>query len=191
MAQLADLLTESDVGIELTRDEFLESEHDPRWRFERVEGRLSVMPPPEFEHHLVTMKLRNSLGNYMTSRPDLVEYVFQESHTVIDDDTDRIPDIAVYLVSGRQQPAFPHRVPDIIFEIVSPGWSAMKRDYEEKRDEYERIGVCEYVIVDRFAHQLTVYTRQDGQFSESVLSLRDAYESHLLPGLTIPLKGLV
>lgn len=191
MNQIQSLLTQSDDGVELTREEFLEGEFDPQWRYERVEGRLVVMPPPEFEHHVTAMSFRNHLGAYMLSHPHLVEFVFQESHTVIDDGTDRIPDIAVYLKSNQELPEFPFRVPDLIFEVVSPGWASMKRDYEEKRDEYERLGVHEYVIVDRFAHRLTVLRLTNSQFAESWLSSKETYSSPLLPGLSIPLNGLL
>ena len=109
----------------------------------------------------------------------------------LDDDTDRIPDIAVYLKSNRDLPEFPYRVPDLIVEVVSPGWAAMKRDYEEKRDEYERLGVREYVIVDRFDHRLTILTLTDGQFAQSWLGSKDNYTSPLLPGLSIPLAGVL
>ena len=191
MSTTQQLLTQSDAGMELTREEFLEGEFDSAWRYERAEGRLAVMPPPDFDHHVVAMSFRNHLGAYMLAHTDEVEFVFQESHTVVDGDTDRIPDIAVYLKSSRELPEFPFRVPDLVFEVVSPGWANMRRDYEEKREEYERLGVREYVIVDRFAHRLTVLTLTDGQFAESWLGPKDSFTSPLLPGLSIPLAGIL
>ena len=191
MIQTQLLLTLSDAGIELTREEFLEGEFDPQWRYERAQGRLVVMPPPEFGHHVVAMTFRDHLGAYRLAHLDSVEFVFQESHTVVDDDTDRIPDIAVYLKSKDELPEFPFRVPDLVFEVVSAGWASMKRDYEAKRDEYERLGVREYVIVDRFDHRLTVLTLKDGHYSEAWLGSKDVYTSPLLPGLSIPLAGVI
>ena len=191
MIQTQLLLTQSAAGIELTREEFLEGEFDPQWRYERAQGRLVVMPPPEFGHHIAAMSFRNHLGAYMLAHSDSVEFVFQESHTVVDDDTDRIPDIAVYLKSEDEVPEFPFRVPDLVFEVVSAGWASMKRDYEEKRDEYERLGVREYVIVDRFDHRLTVLTLNDGHYSEAWLGSKDVYTSPLLPGLSITLAGVI
>lgn len=191
MIQTQLLLTKTHAGTELTRDEFLEAEFDPQWRYERTHGRLVVMPPPEFGHHVTAMTFRDHLGAYRLAHLDSVEFVFQESHTVVDDDTDRIPDIAVYLKSQHEVPEFPFRVPDLVFEVVSAGWASMKRDYEEKRDEYERLGVREYVIVDRFDHRLTVLTLSNGHYVESWLGPKDAYTSPLLPGLSIPLTGVI
>lgn len=149
------------------------------------------MASPEFGHHVAAMGFRDHLGAYRLAHTDLVEFVFQESHAVVDDNTDRLPDIAVYLKSSRELPEFPFRAPDLIFEVVSPGWTNMKRDYEEKREEYEQLGVREYVIVDRFAHRLTVLTLTDGQYAESWLGPKDNYTSPLLPSLSIPLTDIL
>ena len=149
MSQTQLLLTQSDAGVELTREEFLESEFDAQWRYERAEVRLVVMPPPEFGHHVVAMSFRNHLGAYMLAHHDLVEFVFQESHTVIDDDTDRIPDIAVYLKSNRDLPEFPYRVPDLIVEVVSP--------YAPARFRRNNVGRVEYV---RLQQQLLSFAQQ-------------------------------
>ncbi|MFM9961170.1 MAG: Uma2 family endonuclease [Planctomycetaceae bacterium] len=67
----------------------------------------------------------------------------------------------------------------------------MKRDYEEKREEYERLGVREYVIVDRFDHRLMILTLINGHFAESWLGPKETYMSPLLPGLSIPLAGIL
>jgi len=45
MTETTLLLTDTDAGLELTRDEFGEADFDSRFRFERVEGRLIVMAP--------------------------------------------------------------------------------------------------------------------------------------------------
>ena len=85
----------------------------------------------------------------------------------------------------------PNRVPDLVFEIVSQGRKNRIRDYEEKRDEYERVGVKEYVIVDRFEHRLSVLRLTGGAFVESILEPDDTYSTPLLPGLEISLTGIL
>jgi Uma2 family endonuclease len=115
-----------------------------------------------------------------------VELLVPEAWLVVDDDAERIVDIAAYLCSGSAA-EIPYRVPDLIFEIVSPSPADRRRDYEEKRAEFERIGVKEYVIVDRFRHRLTVLRLADGSYQETVLSPSDTYTTPLLPGLEIPL----
>ncbi len=82
-------------------------------------------------------------------------------------------------------------MPELIFEIVSPGPADHRRDYEEKRAEYLRIGVEEYVIVDRFAQRVLVLQLREGNYLETELGPNDAYTTALLPGLEIPLMKIL
>ncbi|MBW3538856.1 MAG: Uma2 family endonuclease [Planctomycetes bacterium] len=184
-------LSETDDGLELSREEFAEADHDERLRFERVNGRLRVMVPPGFDHHRSVKPFRNHLGAYELEHPEIVEDVFQEGWQVTDDETDRIPGIQVYLCANEDPRRFPERVADMIFESVSEDPRDRRRDYGDKRDEYERIGVREYVIIDRFERRLTVLRLSDGRYVETVLGPDDVYTSPLLPGLAIPLHGIL
>ena len=184
-------LSAADAGLELTREEFAEAEFDTRYCYERHEGRLVVMPPPAHGHHVTVEPFRNHLGAYALAHPEIIEHVFQEAWTSIDEDTDRLPDIAVYLRSQNEPSKLPDRIPELIFEIVSPGRANRRRDYDEKRDEYERIGVSEYVIVDCFDHEVTVLRLVDGHYHEELLKPRDTYRTTLLPGLEIPLQVII
>ncbi len=177
----------ADADIELTHEEFADAEFDSRYRYERFKGRLIVTPRHGFEYHLTIEPFRNYLGAYELAHPEIIEHVFQEAWTSIDEDTDRLPDIAVYLRSQNEPSKLPDRVPELIFEIVSPGRANCRRDYDEKRDEYERVGVLEYVIVDRFNHEVTVLQLVDDHYHEETLKPRDTYRTPLLPGLEIPL----
>ena len=79
----------------------------------------------------------------------------------------------------------------MIVEVVSQGPEDRKRDYEDKRADYQRIGVQEYVIVDRFEQRVTVLQLIEGEYAEAVLGPDDKYTSSLLPGLEIPLQGII
>lgn len=184
-------LTAADAGMELTCEEYAEAEWSEGNRFERCNGKLVVMPPAGSEHRTTSEPLRDHLVVYKVSHRDLVEHVFEESWMAVDDDTDRIPDIAVYLRTKHEGQPIPDRVPELVFEIVSPGRTNRRRDYDEKRDEYERIGVLEYVIVDRFDHEVTVLRLVDGRYAEQILKPSDTYRTPLLPGLEIPLQAII
>lgn len=183
------LLTPADEGMELSREEYAEADVKGPWKYERVRGRLIVMAPAGHDHHLTAEPFRDYLVVYKVQHPDVVEHVFEESWTTIDDDTDRHPDIAVYLQtsSGR----IPDRVPDLIFEIVSEDRRDRERDYDEKRGEYESIGVREYVIVDRFEQRVTVLLLEEGGYVETVLDTGKVYSTPLLPGLEVPLSEVL
>ena len=184
-------LTAADEGLELTREEYAEAEWAAGVHFERANGRLVLMPPAGYDHRVTSEPIRDHLVVYKVTHRDLVEHVFEESWTAIDEDTDRIPDIAVYLRTRFEGQPIPDRVPELIFEIVSPGRTNRRRDYDEKRDEYERLGVLEYVIVDRFDHEVTVLRLVDGKYQEQLLKPADIYCSPLLPGLEIALQSII
>jgi Uma2 family endonuclease len=156
----------ADAGLELTREEFAEAEFTQGHRYERFEGKLVAMPPPGEPHHFTVEPFRTLLGTYSLARPDVVEHVLQDSWIQVNGATDRIPDIAVYLRSTKEPPPLAERVPELIFEIVSPGWENRCRDYQEKRAEYERLGVLEYVIVDRHDQRVTVLRLVERKYQE-------------------------
>lgn len=181
----------AESGLHLTREEFAEAEFTQGYRYERFEGKLVAMPPPGESHHFTVEPFRTHLGVYQLTHPNIVEHVLQDSWMQINGDTDRIPDIAVYLRSSKAPSPLAERVPELVFEVVSPGWENRRRDYQEKRAEYERLGVQEYVIVDRHDQRVTVLRLCDGKYQEQLLKPADTYRSPLLPGLEIPLQPII
>jgi Uma2 family endonuclease len=189
MSKPALSISHTDDGMELSREEFAEADFERPWRYERAKGRLVVMVPPGHDHHVTAEPIRDQLVAYKLAHPERVQHVFQESWAAVEEDTDRFPDIAVYLTSSAGR--IPDRVPELIFEVVSKSARDRRRDYVEKREEFERIGVQEYVIVDRFDHKLTVLQLRDGKYVASALGPADTYATPLLPGLAIPLSNVI
>jgi Uma2 family endonuclease len=180
-----------DAGRPTSSDEFAVARFLEPWKYERVAGRLVVMSPDSEAHDQCSEPLRDRLGAYRLARPDVVQYVVSEAWVRIDEGTDRIGDIGVYLASSRASLARPDRVPEIMFEIVSFGDRSRVRDYVEKRDQYRGLGVLEDVVVDRYNATFTVFSLTDEGYAERVLSRNESYESPFLPGLTIPLSELL
>ena len=181
----------ADHGANISRDEFAEAQYDEPWRYERVNGRLVVMTPAGHDHQKPNNRIRDYLGAYALRHPELIEYVFSEAWVSTDDGTDRIADIGVFLTATKNKGTGPGRAPDLVFEIVSGGGEDRQRDYVEKRAEYQKAGVKEYVIIDRFEERVTILRRARGRFVESHLGPGDTYTSPLLPGLKIPLRGII
>ena len=181
----------ADHGRKLSREEFAEAQYDEPWRYERVNGKLVVMAPAGPDHQRPNNRIRDFLGAYSLAHPEIVEYVFSEAWIYTSKEIDRIADIGVFLLASQEKGTGPGRAPDLVYETVSGGGEDRKRDYVDKRAEYLRIGVQEYVIIDRFEHRLTVLRRRRGRFTESELGRGDVYTSPLLPGLKIPLKGII
>jgi Uma2 family endonuclease len=181
----------ADHGANISRDEFAEAQYDEPWRYERVNGKLVVMTPAGHDHQKPTNRIRDYLGAYALRHPDVIEYVFSEAWVSTDDGTDRIADIGIFLTASRNKGTGTGRAPDLIFETVSGGGEDRQRDYVDKRAEYQKAGVKEYVIVDRFEERVTVLRRSRGRFVASELGPGDTYTSPLLPGLKIPLRGII
>jgi Uma2 family endonuclease len=185
------LLGPDDHGRALTAREFAEAEYVEPWKYERDAGRLIVMPPDGPGHDQCSEPIRDYLGAYRLAHPEVVEEVVSEAWVRVLDGTDRIGDIGVFLVGPRSTEPRPDRVPELMFEVVSTDRESRERDYVKKRKEYRERGVLEYVIVDRMRHRATVYAAGAHGFRKTVLRTADVYVSPLLPGLAIPLAGIL
>ena len=184
-------LGQLDDGRPTTTEEFANASYDEGWIYERVNGRLVVMAPDGGGHVLQSEPWRDHLGAYCLARPEIVQAVVSQAWVHVDDDNTRIADIAVYLGGPREALNIPDQVPDLVFEFVSPSKKDRLRDYVEKRADYQKIGVREYVIVDRFDKQVTVLTLGEAGYQERILSPADTYRSPLLPGLEVRLAEVL
>lgn len=181
------VLGPGDAGRPVSAGEFASAEFVEPYLYEREAGRLVVMSPEGQRHADDSRPWRHALNRYWIEHPDIVEDVLQQAWTSVDGGTDRMADIGVYLVPRGPVRPIPERVPELIFEILSPGREAHRRDYVAKRADYYRLGVLEYVVVDRFARAVTVFTRGARGYRRRVLNSAEAYESPLLPGLRVEL----
>ncbi|HEY3965223.1 MAG TPA: Uma2 family endonuclease [Planctomycetaceae bacterium] len=180
-----------DHGVPISSEEFAAARFEEPWRYELVKGKLFVMAPSGHDHVRTGEPIRDALVVYKLAHPDRVARVVSEAWISVDEKHQRIADLAVYLKGQRSNLEIPELIPELVFETVSGGGEDRKRDYVDKRAEYLRIGVKEYVIVDRFQGRVTVLRRARGRFSETELGPRDTYTTPLLPGLKIPLNGII
>jgi Uma2 family endonuclease len=183
-------LGKHDEGRPVTSEEFADADYDEPWKYERENGKLIVMAPSGEEHIDASEPWRDELVLYKRDHPGVVQKVVSEAWIRVDDGTDRIGDIGVYLVPDSVVAKIPDRVPDLMFEVVSPDKASRDRDYVRKRAEYHRLGVKEYVIIDRFLRTVTVLTFATDDYDQRVLSADQIYESPLLPGLVIRLSDV-
>ena len=181
----------ADHGRAVSAEEFADADFQEPWRYEREAGRLLVMAPDGIEHDATSEPLRDHLGAYRLPRPDVVQMVRSESWLRVPGGPDRIGDIAVHLHRDPGEPVTVERVPEMMYEIVSGDPRDRTRDYAEKRAEYHRLGVREYVIGDRFRGLVTVLRDTAEAYQEHTLAAADAYTSPLLPGLVIPLAEVL
>ena len=180
-------LGRADHGRPVSHAEFASASYDEPWKYERVDGRLSVLSPDGKNHVRTTVPWSIRLGAYMLAHLDYVQAVVSNAWVLVDGENERIADLAVYLNGRLDDIDIPHQAPDLLFEFVSPSSTDRRRDYVEKRTHYERAGVREYVIVDRFDRKVTVLTLGPGGYAERVIPADGTYDFPLLPGFALPL----
>ncbi len=177
-----------DDGRIVSSADFAAATYAPPWIYERVAGRLVVMSPEGKDHVRSSTPWLNRLVPYAVAHPDRVQAVVPSPWVRIDADTERIGDIGVYLGGLLDDLNLPDQVPDLIFEFVSPSKEDRRRDYIHKRADYLKVGIREYVIVDRFDRKVTVLTRDGDRYAERVIPSTGTYDSPLLPGFVLPLS---
>ena len=184
-------LGRADHGRPTTEDEFASAHYEEPWKYELVEGRLVVLPPNGKGHVSVCCPWRDLLAVYAINHSVLVQAVVSQAWVRIDARNARIADIGVYLGGHINDLDLPRQVPELIFEFVSPSKKDSRRFSVEKRADYEKIGVREYVIIDRFARTVTVLTLVDNAYQERVLTSADTYATPLLPGFEVNLAEIL
>jgi Uma2 family endonuclease len=184
----------ADHGRSVDLDEFTEAERQDERVYELSRGIVTVVEIPKKRHMLQVASVRDQLQLYKSMNPGRIEVIASGNEcklTIPALGSERHPDLAIYLTPppDEEDGDFWLRwVPEIVIEVVSP--SSRKRDYEEKPDEYLRIGVKEYWIVDADILALTVMRRSRARWAETKVAPPEIYRSRLLPGLAFSIESV-
>ena len=87
-----------DAGRALSAEEFADAVYKEPWRYERERGRLVVMAPDGGDHVETASPWLRKLYAFWDNHPEVVDLVVGNAWIRVDDGTDRIGDIGVYLV---------------------------------------------------------------------------------------------
>jgi Uma2 family endonuclease len=180
------------AGIFLTPEEFdAIEEADRDYRYELINGRLIVTPPPLEAERGPNEELGYRLLIYRDSHPQgsALDATLPEQ-IVVTSSNRRRADRVIWAGLGHQ-PDPQADLPTIIVEWVSESKRDWQRDYQEKRQEYREIGIREYWIFDRFRRTLTVFRGTPEGPAETVVKEGETYRTPLLPGFEVPLDQLL
>jgi Uma2 family endonuclease len=180
------------AGILLSPDEFdAVEECDELYNYELVHGVLVVAPPPAIGERGPNDRLGYLLRYYQEHHPQgaALDLTVPE-HLIRTPDSRRRADRVIWTGRGRL-PNTRQDQPNIAIEFVSASKRDFQRDYIDKRDEYLRVGVQEYWIIDRFRRRMTVIRGGATPVTEMVITERDTYTTLLLPGFELPLAQLL
>lgn len=180
------------AGISLTPEEFdAIDEADREYRYELIDGRLIVTPPPLEAERDPNEELGHLLRTYRETHPQgaALDKTLHEQ-TVVTRTNRRRADRVIWAGLGRQ--VVPQiDLPSIVAEWVSESKRDWQRDYVEKAEEYRELGIPEYWIFDRFRRTLTVYRGSREAPEEVVVREGEIYSTPLLPGFELPLAPLL
>ena len=186
-------LTRSSNGMLMTPEEFdAVIDYDDRFVYELIHGVLIVSPAPGVTERDPNEELGFLLRNHQDNHPQGADQSIRPSSEqyVPLPDGRRRADRVIWAGLGRV-PNLQTDIPTIVAEFVSKRKRDRTRDYEEKRREYQTIGVGEYWVIDRFARTMTVFKNEAGASSEVVVKAEETYQTPLLPGFVLPLGRLL
>ncbi len=147
---------------------------------------VTEVPDPS-PHGMVVWRVRMLIDQYHVRHPGVIFYAAGGGECRLrlpGMQSDRHPDQAVYLSpqpEGRL--VWSRWCPDLVVEVVSKGGE--KRDYVEKREEYLRLSVREYWILDPAQRKMLVLTRAGDTWKEKRVAAGKTHRSVILPGLKV------
>lgn len=130
---------------------------------ERVDGRIFVVAPSNFEHAETQSLVLGLIQGYVAIRR-LGHVVGERFLLRLDGEIQRSPDVAFFRPEslGRVHLTYVEGGADFVVEIVSP--SSAKIDRIKKRAEYAAAGIEEYLIVDPTSREVELLRLKGGEY---------------------------
>jgi Uma2 family endonuclease len=177
----------ADRGRRMTLDAFIKADFQEGWLYELARGVVEVTEVPGPWHGRVVDRTARMFIHYDEQHPGVIKRRAGGGECRIRLPgmvSDRHPDQAIY---RDPEPAGPdvwtRWTPHIVVEIVNPG--GRKRDFVTKREEYLRVGVREYWILDPRNRQMHALVRMGDTWGERIVPERGLYRTIFLPGLKV------
>ncbi|MEB3211993.1 MAG: Uma2 family endonuclease [Leptolyngbyaceae bacterium] len=179
-----------------TFDDFLATAEGLEVRYELTNGELIEMPPETYGNLVIARFLDRVLS-------EIVGFQHVCTHQVVlempGQPKNRFPDLIVLhpdhpeqLMSQKQASIRLDMAPPmLVIEIVSPGSENHRRDYIDKRNQYEWRGIPEYWIADPVLGQITVLVLTDNGYEEAVFSGDALVRSPAFPELTVTTEAIL
>ena len=180
------------AGMLLTPEEFdAVTDYDDQFRYELIRGVLVVTPIPAEAEAAPNDELGAILRKYRHENPQggVIDETLPERDIRTSSGRRRADRVIWTGLGRRPDPAVD--VPTIAIEFVSASRRDRSRDYVEKRREYQKAGVVEHWIVDRFHRNMTVLRHGSDGTSEFIVREHETYKTLLLPGFELPLVQLL
>ena len=155
------------------------------------DGHLVVAPAPVPSHQIISSRVEDALRRWVSRRRlgivlDAPVDVVLHPKLVYQPDILFISKPRLHLITDRIQGP-----PDLVVEIVSG--DRRKRDYKDKKDNYEAHGVKEYWIIDPDKAHIEVWSLNEEKFFELLgrYAGKQRALSQLLPGFRVQVDKIL
>ena len=162
-------------------------------RFELINGIPHMMAAPTRWHQQVAVEICRQLANWLEGKPCEVYIApFDVRLFPEDDQSDNTvvqPDVMVICDEGKLADGRTCKgAPDFVVEVASKGTRG--KDFNVKKDLYEKAGVREYWVVE--AGAVYKYVPIDGEYQETVNDLDEvsAISVDVLPSCSIDFRKI-
>ncbi|NEQ64827.1 MAG: Uma2 family endonuclease [Symploca sp. SIO2D2] len=178
--------------VKLTFEQYLEYDDGRDNRYELCDGELIEVPPECELNGWIAEWLRDEFVPFIKRR--LVRVNSYELQ-VQGNPQNRYPDLVVLrqehleLTKKRQTITLNMAPPQLVVEVVSPYKNQKdenyQRDYVEKRQQYEQLGIPEYWIIDPQTRLVTVLLLVSGRYQATEFSGKQQMISRTFPQLKL------
>ncbi len=164
--------------------------------YELTNGELIEVPPESDENVIISRALDRALSEIVGFRRVRTHQLALE---MPGQPKNRFPDITVLRPEhpdqlqalGRSAIALEMAPPLLVVEVVSPGAENARRDYIDKRNQYEWRGIPEYWILDPQQQRVTVLAMVNGAYQESLFEGDDPVISPTFPNWMLTAKAML
>jgi len=179
-----------------TFTDFLAHAEELEGYYELTYGELIEMPPESDENLYRAMSLYEVLKTCVDRRQIRLQGL---ALAMPGQPKNRYPDLTVLRpehpdqMSQLRQAAITLDMapPLLVVEVVSPGQENRRRDYLEKRNQYEWRGIPEYWILDPEARQVTVLVLTKSGYAEAVFTGDEVVTSPGFPDFSVKVEEIL
>jgi Uma2 family endonuclease len=184
-------MTLHSLAYKMTYDDYVLIPEDGR-RHEIIDGEHYVSAVPSVPHQDLVVELTFRLGGFVKAHR-LGRLLIAPADVLLSVHDIVQPDL--FFISNERAAIAQEKnvqgAPDLVVEILSKG--TRRLDERIKLEAYERCGVQEYWMFDRFRKGVQVWERTDGGFQQQPFlsaAAEDVLTSPFLPGFELPLAEI-
>jgi Uma2 family endonuclease len=165
-------------------------------RYELTYGDLIEVPPESDENVLISRAIDRALSEIVGFRRVRTHQLAIE---LLGQPKNRFPDLTVLQPEhldqlqslGKSAITLEMAPPLLVVEVVSPGSDNRRRDYLDKRNQYEWRGIPEYWIVDPQEQCVTVLAIVEGTYAESSFTADEVVVSPTFPNWSLTVAEML